>query len=210
MNVGCLGWGESGGMGEGWGDFFATILRMTPNDTRSSVYSMGEYSAGRGIRNYKVIFLQFILIFKYSTSLETNPSTYAFINKPGYWGVHAKGEVWAEILYEVYWNVVDDHGFSPLWFNHPKTKGKSKKVKETFGNRMMLQNVVDGLKLQPCYPTFVDARDAIILADKINYKGMNKCALWRGFAKRGLGKGAESGGAEDFSVPKECDEIHDA
>jgi hypothetical protein len=41
-------------MGEGWGDFFATTLRMNENHTRHSNFSMGEYSAGRGIRNYKV------------------------------------------------------------------------------------------------------------------------------------------------------------
>ena len=74
MNVGCLSWGEAGGMGEGWGDFFATILRMKQGDTRNSSYSMGEYSAGSGIRKYN-----------YSTKLAENPSTYSFINKPGYW-----------------------------------------------------------------------------------------------------------------------------
>ena len=30
-NSGCLGWGESGGMGEGWGDFLATTIRGTKN-----------------------------------------------------------------------------------------------------------------------------------------------------------------------------------
>ncbi|KAJ3274973.1 Fungalysin/Thermolysin Extracellular metalloproteinase 5, partial [Borealophlyctis nickersoniae] len=99
-NVNCLGWGESGGMGEGWGDFFATITRTTPNSTRTDVFGMGEYAnGGEGIRKYK-----------YSTSKEVNPSTYGFITRPGYWGVHAKGEVWAEILYEVFWNLVDKHG----------------------------------------------------------------------------------------------------
>ena len=98
-NVNCLGWGESGGMGEGWGDFFATILRTKPTDTRESEFAMGEYAnGGKGIRKYK-----------YSTSFTTNPSTYSFIKKSEYFGVHAKGEVWAEILYEFYWNMVDKH-----------------------------------------------------------------------------------------------------
>ena len=56
-NSGCLGWGESGGMGEGWGDFFATILRMTPNSTRDDDFAMGEWAnGGHGIRKYKVSF----------------------------------------------------------------------------------------------------------------------------------------------------------
>ncbi len=61
MNVGCLGWGESGGMGEGWGDTVATILRMSPKDSRNSSFSMGEYSAGKGIRNYNASFIFFYL-----------------------------------------------------------------------------------------------------------------------------------------------------
>ena len=33
-NSGCLGWGEAGGMGEGWGDFFATMIRQhSANET---------------------------------------------------------------------------------------------------------------------------------------------------------------------------------
>ncbi len=55
-NVGCLGWGESGGMGEGWGDFLATVTRTTPSSTRNDNYAMGDYDMGEptGIRNYVV------------------------------------------------------------------------------------------------------------------------------------------------------------
>lgn len=50
-NSGCLGWGESGGMGEGWGDFLATTIRSNSN---YSDYAMGAWAANRetGIRNY--------------------------------------------------------------------------------------------------------------------------------------------------------------
>jgi extracellular elastinolytic metalloproteinase len=34
--------------------------------------------------------------------LGDNPSTYGFLKRADYWEVHAKGEVWAEILYQVY------------------------------------------------------------------------------------------------------------
>ncbi|TPX70025.1 hypothetical protein SpCBS45565_g01999 [Spizellomyces sp. 'palustris'] len=212
MNVGCLGWGESGGMGEGWGDFFATVTRTTPNSTRHDNFGMGEYAnGGYGIRKYK-----------YSTDKSINPSTYGFITRPGYWGVHAKGEVWAEILYEVFWNLVDKHGFDPDWFNtgykvspsethyrdfrtgqlQPRRKDPKQKTKG--GNIIALQLVVDGMKLQPCYPTFVDARDAILQADELNNDGENICAIWEAFAKRGLGVDAKNGGKESFKVPKKC------
>ncbi|KAJ3188862.1 Fungalysin/Thermolysin Extracellular metalloproteinase 5 [Gaertneriomyces sp. JEL0708] len=212
MNVGCLGWGESGGMGEGWGDFFATVTRVTANTTRHQDYGMGDYAnGGSGIRKYK-----------YSTDKSVNPSTYKFISQPGYWGVHAKGEVWAEILYEVFWELVDKHGFDPDWFNtgyegrepsssyrefrtgqlQPRDHMSMRKTKG--GNIVALQLVVDGMKLQPCYPTFVEARDAIMQADKLNNNGENLCALWKAFAKRGLGADAKSGGTESFVVPKKC------
>ena len=50
-NSGCLGWGEAGGMGEGWGDFLATTIRSNKN---YSDYAMGAWAANRdkGIRNY--------------------------------------------------------------------------------------------------------------------------------------------------------------
>ncbi|KAI9102438.1 Fungalysin metallopeptidase-domain-containing protein [Phlyctochytrium arcticum] len=209
-NSGCLGWGESGGMGEGWGDFFATVTRTTLNSTRDDNFSMGEYAnGGNGIRKYK-----------YSTDKAVNPSTYGYIKRPGYWGVHAIGEVWAEILYEVYWDLVDQHGFNPDWFNTQSMDGPPSATFREFatgsikprppradsrsGNIVALQLVVDGMKLQPCSPSFIDARDAIIQADKINNNGVNYCLLWKAFARRGLGDKARSGGSESFTVPSKC------
>src|SRR6185503_14446038 len=55
------------------------------------------------------------------------------------------------------------------------------------GNRLMLQLVTDALNLTPANPNFVQARDAILQADRINYSGTNQNELWMGFAKRGLG-----------------------
>lgn len=74
--AGCLAWGESGGMGEGWGDYFATGSRRKFENTTD--YSMGEWASSRkgGIRNYP-----------YSTNLTTNLDSYTTLDKPGYWGV---------------------------------------------------------------------------------------------------------------------------
>jgi extracellular elastinolytic metalloproteinase len=43
---------------------------------------------------------------------------------------------------------------------------------------------------QPCNPNFVQARDAILDADRALTGGAHACAIWSGFAKRGLGSGA--------------------
>jgi len=131
--------------------------------------------------------------------MKIDPETYGFINnKTLYYGVHSIGEVWCGILWETYWNLVDAWGFSPnVWTG-------------IGGNNQILQDVVDGMKLQPCNPNFVDARNAILTADAINWGGQNTCLLWQGFAKRGLGINAIGGrtGAptvtQDFTVPVEC------
>jgi extracellular elastinolytic metalloproteinase len=52
-NSGCLGFGESGGLGEGWSDFFGLILHMKPEFNSSTVLRMGDYVYnGRSIRRY--------------------------------------------------------------------------------------------------------------------------------------------------------------
>jgi extracellular elastinolytic metalloproteinase len=181
-NVNCLSGGESGGMGEGWGDWWATAFRQKSSYTRTNVFPMALYSNLAGIRK-----------FPYTTVMSINPETYNYISRSGYEGVHAKGEVWAGILWEVYWDFVDKHGFYSNWY-----QGEG-------GNNKILQNVVDGLKLQPCRPNFVQARDAIIQADTINFPDDdNYCTLWQAFAKRGLGVDAAMGGIESFDVPDEC------
>ncbi|GJJ71188.1 extracellular elastinolytic metalloproteinase [Entomortierella parvispora] len=195
-NSGCLGWGEAGGMGEGWGDFFATMFRQKKGDNYESEFDMGSYSnGGQGIRRYT-----------YSTSLETNPSTFKIMDGPQYWGVHAKGEVWAEMLYEVYRNLNLRLPFTEDWYTNDKT---------SYANTLALQLVVDGLKLQPCTPSFIQARDAILQAENLLTEGRYKCDIWRAFSKRGLGPKAKVVGAnspfgsvrtEHFDLPKSCTE----
>jgi extracellular elastinolytic metalloproteinase len=86
-------------MGEGWGDFMATAIRLKSADTRDTDYPMGAwvYNDPAGIRQYL-----------YSTSLTTNPMTYTTLNSQN--EVHAIGTVWATMLYEVMWNLIDEHG----------------------------------------------------------------------------------------------------
>ncbi|KAG0222031.1 Fungalysin/Thermolysin Extracellular metalloproteinase 5 [Mortierella sp. GBA43] len=123
---------------------------------------------------------------------------------PAYFSVHAKGEVWAQMLFEVYQNLHLRLPFTENWYTNDRTH---------YANTLVLQLVVDGLKLQPCTPTFIQARDAILHAEKILTKGKHRCDIWRGFAKRGLGIRAKAVGAnapfgtvrtENFDAPKHC------
>jgi len=44
------------------------------------------------------------------------------------------------------------------------------------------QLVVSGMKLTPCNPTMLNARDAIIQADANLNAGANRCKIWAAFA----------------------------
>ena len=181
----CLDNAEQGG--EGWSDFMALVLTAKAGQTATTPRPLGTYvNFGAGIR-----------AFPYTTDIAVNPQTYDAI-KMSNGDPHFSGAVWAEMLWEVYWNLVNQYGFDPNIFQD-YTHG---------GNNLALQLVMDGLKLQPCSPGFVDARDGILLADQNLTGGANQCLLWRAFAKRGLGENADQGssndtrdGTQDFTVP---------
>jgi hypothetical protein len=103
------------------------------------------------------------------------------------------------MLWEMTWDLIDEYGFD------------EDVVHGNGGNNLAMQLVVDGLKLQPCNPGFVDARDAILRADANLTGGTNTCAIWESFARRGLGSSARQGSANDhtdgtagFDTPLSC------
>ncbi|CEL60219.1 Extracellular metalloproteinase 5 OS=Trichophyton rubrum GN=MEP5 PE=1 SV=1 [Rhizoctonia solani AG-1 IB] len=213
-NAGCLAWGESSGMGEGWSDFFATIIRSTEE---YKDFAIGGWVANKpnGIRHYL-----------YSTNITVNPFTYKSLDEPRYLGVHAIGEVWAEILWVVSQRLVAKHGYSDTLFPPQPLEGGNILVGDFYrprvmdkplvpkhGNTLMIQLVISAMKLQPCRPSFFDARDAIIQADDLLTGGENFCELWAGFSSRGLGTDASyvgvtpwGGGVrnESFKLPAKC------
>ncbi|KAJ1927568.1 hypothetical protein IWQ60_002825 [Tieghemiomyces parasiticus] len=190
-NVGCLGWDEAAAMSEGWGDFFALILHLNETATRTTAVAIGAYvtPGGHGLRPYP-----------YTTNLAVNPATYADVYRPNtpFQGSHENGMIWAATLFEVYWNLVDKLGFDPDW-----TSARTNR-----GNTLAALLVITGMKLQPCYPNFVQARDAILQADAVITHGEHRCEIWQGFAKRGLGWQAQavkrSKRTADFTLPPEC------
>jgi len=184
-NSNCLRMGQSGGMGEGWSDMLALVLTTTSKSTRSDDRPIGRYVLPKlpgGIRQAP-----------YSTNLTTNKLMYSSLKTDS--EVHAAGTVWATLLNEVYWNLIDKLGF----VENVRDNARSGK-----GNTVFLGNMIDGLKLQPCSPSFINARDAIIEADRLKNNGDNYCEIWKGFAKRGLGFGAKSVLIDDFTLPSKC------
>ncbi len=192
--VACLGNVEQ--MGEGWSDYFGLILTMKPTDVATTSRTIGTFmfnqdENGAGLRPYP-----------YTTAMVgagSNPMTYNTIFAPGISRPHGVGAVWATMLWDMTWALIDQYGWDADVYNG------------TGGNNIALRLVMEGLKIQPCSPGFVDARDAILAADEALYGGVNRCIIWEAFARRGLGYSADQGssnsredGTEGYDMPPEC------
>lgn len=188
-NSNCLNNGEQAG--EGWSDWFALMYTIEPGDNGSDARGIGTFAVsepvtGSGIRRYP-----------YSTDMSVNPQTYADLAVSQ--EVHDIGEIWCVTLWDLTWALIGQSGFDPDWING------------TGGNNIALRLVMEGMKLQPCGPGFLDGRDAILAADNNLYAGAHRCLIWEVFARRGMGANASQGSASnagdetaDFSVPSFC------
>ncbi|HRI60935.1 MAG TPA: M36 family metallopeptidase [Saprospiraceae bacterium] len=160
-------------MDEGWSDYFALVTTVQPGDTGAKGRGIGSYEldqpiSSAGVRRYP-----------YSTDMNINPLTYADISNSQ--TRHDLGEVWASVLWDLYWALVDKYGWSADLYN------------ESSGNYKAIRLAFDGLKNLPCSPGFVDGRNAILAADSSLYGAENTCLLWEVFARRGLGYSAKQG-----------------
>lgn len=171
-------------MGEGWSDFISLAVTARPGDSGEMKRGFGTYAVkdeqtGRGFRRYA-----------YSTDMGVMPLTYGDVapNQE----VHNLGEVWAAMLWDMYWALVEKYGWSADPYD------------ETSGNHRAIQLVFDGLKNTPCSPGFVDGRNAILAADESLYNGDDLCLLWEVFARRGLGYSADQGSTDDAGDQKEA------
>lgn len=193
--AGCLN--NEDQMGEGWSDWFGLMLTMKDTDVATTGRGIGTFATGQaptggGIRP-----------LPYSTSFSVNNITYGATNNVNAISEpHGIGFVWATMLWDLTWALINQYGFDPDVYNG------------TGGNNIAMQLVIDGLKLQGCNPGFVDGRDAILQADQIFNNGDNECLIWNVFAKRGLGYSASQGDTDDrtdqveaFDVPQNLSSI---
>jgi len=183
---------------EGWSDFCS--LFITATNTTGRTRTIGSFASWN---------IEGIRLFPYSTDMAINPSTYSYINAAanatGGDATHFVGTIFATVLWDMYWAIVEaEEKNGRLGFNLNKYESG------VGGSNIAMQLVVEGLKAQPCYPSFVDSRDAILLADEILYDERYKCVIWEAFARRGLGESAVGSPLgtinvqEAFDVPKYC------
>jgi hypothetical protein len=170
-------------MGEGWGDFFAICMTsQATDDFDRGVFAVGGWTDVTPDFSDNYYFS--IRRYPYSADLAKNPLTFKHVsanvvlpvgppinaNPLGNNEFHNAGEVWAQVLWEVFVALVAKH-------EHAEAE------------KRVLAYVIGGLKLTPVRPTFLQARDAMLAAVS-TLDAADLPEVKAAFAKRGMGQGA--------------------
>ncbi|GBE89202.1 hypothetical protein SCP_1502100 [Sparassis crispa] len=153
---------------------------------------MGSWAANRenGIRN-----------FAYSLNNIINPSTYQTLDKPA-------TDLEVRLHRHALPSCTLENGTVPEGDFYRPTEftatGDRKPLVLKHGNSLIVQLVLNGMKIQACRPSFLDARDAILDADEVLTGGENYCDLYAGFVSRGLGPNARVDGRRALPVGRRC------
>lgn len=78
----------------------------------------------------------------------------------GFPEVHADGEIWGQTLWD---------------------------LRDRLGSARTESLVTRAMELSPANPSFLDERNAILLADTAVFNGRDRATIWRVFAHRGMG-----------------------
>ncbi len=192
-NSSCLNNLQQGG--EGWSDWFGLVYTADAADQGTDARGLGSYLIALPPDGT-------IRPQRYSTNPAIN--TYTYESMQGLSIPHGVGSVWAQVLWEMYWVLVDEYGFEGDLINFDLDDPNEA------GNKRALFYVNEGLKETSCSPTFVAARDGIIAAVNNSFGGEDVCRVWGAFAAYGLGVDASSGGSNStnptngFSLPQAC------
>ena len=177
-------------MGEGWSDWLGLVVTIQPGDVATQGRGYGTFAVSQSVTGSG------IRPFRYSTDFGVNNATFGLTNNGNLTMPHGIGFVWATMLWDMTWALIDEYGYDPDLYNGDG------------GNNIAMQLVIDGMKLQSCSPGFVDGRDAILQADELANDGENQCLIWEVFSNRGLGWNADQGDStnrfdqvENFDMP---------
>jgi uncharacterized repeat protein (TIGR01451 family) len=221
-----LGTNMAAGMGEGWSDFNSLLLTVRDSDTATpsnpsfdGTYAIATYATSgvpyTGAANHGYYFG--IRRYPYSTDMTKNPLTFRHITSgvalpvgpPVAFGadglnnaqVHNTGEVWATMLWECYAGLLRD------------TLGPTPRLTFQQAQDRMKQYLIAALKVTPVFPTFTEARDALLAVANANDLA-DYLAFREAFARRGAGEAAVSpdrfsidnaGVVEDFASGPDLD-----
>jgi extracellular elastinolytic metalloproteinase len=177
-----LGGVQAGAMGEAWSDWYAMDYlvdkhlvkdRRAKADVRLFVYD------GKGVDFDRTEPIdckvgQHARLCHNAFSTDVGPGGYTYADYGDVCGcgpeVHSDGEIWAQTLWD---------------------------LRARLGSRLSESLVTRAMELAPFNPSFVDMRNGILLADQSTHGGSHQDAIWRVFAKRGMGFSATSDGGGD-------------
>jgi hypothetical protein len=175
-------------MGEAWSDFYAMDYLVSQGlepDTKAS----GEVLEGKYLMGGESPFRTMAIDCPVASTVanctsDTSEGGYTYGDVPTVNGtgpeVHASGEVWAQTLWD---------------------------LRKKIGRKAADMVITRGMELSAADPTFLDMRNAIVQADLAVYGGSHRSAIWKVFAKRGMGwyagtyDSADGHPVEDFHVP---------
>jgi extracellular elastinolytic metalloproteinase len=178
------------GMSESWSDLMAIEYLAEHGYAAPGArgFTIGEYVTSdpvAGIRNYNMS----------ASPLNYSSVDYDFVGLQ----VHASGEVWSATNFDIRAAMLARYGAGTPALQKSCANG-STPVTECPGNRRWVQLVFDSfLLMAQGEVSMVDARDALLAADFIRFRGANLELIWDAFARRGLGEDAESDGHTDAS-----------
>jgi extracellular elastinolytic metalloproteinase len=187
-------------MGESWSDLTAIELlneySLVPVADENP-FAVGAYVTGAkqtGIRNY---------------GMNNSPLNFSNIEYDGNGttGPHADGEIWSATNFDIRQTLITKYNAqypaSDAALQRACAEGEVS-VNACPGNRRWAQIFHDAFLLMTGGVSMDDARDAYLAADQMRAAATpnggwpsNQAELWRAFARRGLGVGAESGSGED-------------
>jgi hypothetical protein len=183
---------QSGAMSEAWSDWYALDLLvqdgMIVDTTSSGEVKEGQWiTGGEGVR-YQAIDCAVGAssgVCPSASSTGAGGFTYGDYGKvyPGP-EIHSDGEIWAQTLWD---------------------------IRRALGATLAEKLVTRAMQLAPPDPSFLDMRNAILLADVHYDDKAHLDRLWRIFAHRGMGyfastiDGDDVHPVENFSKPPSCD-----
>jgi extracellular elastinolytic metalloproteinase len=174
-----LGGVQAGAMGEAWSDWYAMDYlaaqhlqqdRPGKADVRLFVYD------GKGVNFDRTEPIdckvgQRVKLCNGGSTGHRGGYTYRdYGDVVGFPEVHGDGEIWAQTLWS---------------------------LRARLGSRVTESLVTRAMELAPYNPSFIDMRNAILVADQSRNGGVDQDAIWRIFASRGMGWTANSNGGND-------------
>lgn len=180
---------QAGAMGEAWGDWYGLDYLVDrdyeQDDPADGDVREGDYIlAGRAVRSEPIDCPVGSVepVCAGSAAAGSGGYTYGDYGKIRASGpeIHADGEIWAQTLWD---------------------------LRREVGSWTARSVVTRAMELAPADPSYLDMRNAILLADRVVNGARNQSTIWKVFAARGMGYRASTTGAadtapvEDFTLP---------